>query len=492
MPAISYSHAVRVNALVDPERPALTDDCGTLSRAEVDRQVDRVARQLLAEGVAHGSTVALSGSNSARLLVLAFAIWRIGAVPLPIHGRKAREDLEALLALAKPALAVGFDDTVASDGKRQSIDALYEAARCSAELPPLPTEALSPNSRIGVSGGSTGRSKLIVVDAPALLNPDRPWHHGMERDGVHVVPLELVDGTGFVSATTAFALGCHQVVMNTFDPETLLRLIDAHEADWLALTPPLMLQVWKLGPERRARYHLSSLRCVTHYSGGVAPWLKHAWIDWLGPERIVESYGATDARGSTWIDGVTWLERPGAVGLPGRGSEVAIFDEGGKPVAPGSVGDIYIRDLTGRRNYHYIGAEAEALPGGWETVGDVGWMDEDGYLYVGDRRKDLIRGAAGPLFPSEIEGAIERHEAVRSAVAVGLPPADDGGAERIHVFVDAPYAALGADELRAFLSDTLRPEQLPASIDFVDRPLRDHAGKALRAKLRRDRIETKS
>lgn len=492
MPAISYSEAIRANARAEPDRPALSDETGTLSRAELDRLVDRIGRRLLAEGIEPGSTVAISGRNSARLLAFVFGVFRVGAVPLPIHGRKSREDIEALLGLARPALAVGFDEEIRCEAPKPSVASFCASGE--GDAAPLSTDVLSPHMRIGVSGGSTGRSKLIVVDAPALLNPARPWNYGMQKDGVHVVPLELVDGTGFVSATAGLATGCHLVVMSEFEPEELLRLIQLHRADWLAVTPPLMLQVWKLGEARRSRYDLSSLRYVTHYSGATAPWLKRGWLDWLGPERLVESYGATDARGSTWIDGVEWLERPGSVGLPARGCEITILDEQKKAVAPNTPGDIYIRDLTGRRNFHYVGAEVETLPGGWETVGDFGWLDEDGYLYIGDRRKDLIHGREGLVIPFQIESVIEQHDAVRSAVVIGLPsdrPAEEGGKEafeRIHALVDAPYAPVDPSELRAFVAERLPRERVPETFELSDAPLRDHAGKALRAQLRRARM----
>lgn len=488
MPAISYSKAIRENAEADPDRPSITDATGTLTRGEVDRLTDRVGRQLLDEGVTHGSSVALSGGNSARLLILILGIWRVGAVPVPIHSRKDREDIEALLVNLDPALVVGFDRAIECEAKKLSVDELFLGDDVEAE--PLPTEALSPHARIGVSGGSTGRSKLVVVEAPALISRERPWHYGMEANGTHVVALEIVDGTGFVSATAGLALGCHLVVQTAFDPEELLRLIETHQADWLALTPPLMLQVWKLEEACRARYDLSSLRVVTHYSGAVSIWLKRAWIDWLGPERIVESYGASDARGFTWIDGAQWLKHPGSVGLPGRGCELAILDEDHKPVAPGTPGDIYIRDLTGRRNFHYIGAQVETLADGWETVGDFGWLDDEGFLYIGDRRKDLIQGAKGLLFPSQIESAIERHPAVRSAIVIGLPvegaEAGSGSrsAEHVHAIVDAPYARIDAAEIEGFLESALPPDQCPDSVEFVDEPLRDYAGKARRQQLR--------
>jgi len=486
MPAIAYGEALTVKSLEAPARPSLTDSSGTLSRAEVDAATNRAARRLVEAGVTADATVAYTGTNSSRLLMLAFAIWKAGATPLPLPGRKGASELSALVALARPAAAIGFDDDVACPCPRLSLDDVFEHA----DATPLPSHHVARCVRIGVSGGSTGLSKLISVDAPALINPAKPWPYGMRADATHVVALDLVDGTGFVSSTAGLATGNHLIVMERFDPEETLHLVATHRADWLALTPPLMTQIWKLGPQRRERHDLSSLRYVTQYSGATPEWLKRAFIDWLGAERVVESYGATDSRGNTWIDGPTWLAHPGAVGRAENGCEIAIFDSDNRPVPVGTIGDVYIRDLTGRRNFHYIGIEQATEPGAWETVGDMGWLDDDGFLHLADRRKDIIHTAHGIVYPSMIEGAIERHDAVRSAVVIGLP--GDHGTDKVHALIDAPYADLDADDLVQFLSADLPHELVPTTFELIDGPLRDAAGKARRAQLRSERMARRS
>jgi bile acid-coenzyme A ligase len=281
-------------------------------------------------------------------------------------------------------------------------------------------------------------------------------------------------------------MGCHLVLMDGFDPEDMLRLIEQHRADWLALTQPAMVAVIKLPIDVRNRYDVSSIRFVTHYSGVVAAWVKHAWIDWLGPERIAESYGATDSRGSTWIDGATWLERPGSVGRPQPGAEIAIFDDGGGKVEPGKIGHVYIRDLTGRRNFHYIGKPTVSLGDGWETVGDVGWMDTDGYLYIADRAGDMIETEAGTVAPAPIEGALEYHPEVRSAIVIGLPERD--AFQRVHAIVDDAGRGVDLSELDTMLATRFPAVRRPDTWELSDRPLRDMAGKARRPRLRAERL----
>jgi bile acid-coenzyme A ligase len=371
MPAVALSQALRDCAARDPLRAAITDGEWQFTRADVVDLVDLAAGRLLHAGVAPASVVALCGTNSAELLMAIFAVWRLGAVPLPLHPRKGRNELAELVRRAKVTVAVGFPAGYAVG---------WPGLRC---LKPgdlflpgpggvLPQVPVSPRLRIGSSGGSTGPAKLISVDVPAIVNPARPWHYGLRADGIHVVPLDICDGTGFVATTCALAMGCHQVLMRSFDAAQLLRLVQQHRADWLAMTQPPMLATIKLAAEVRATYDVSSLRCVTQYSGGIPEWAKRAWIDWLGPGRVAESYGATDSRGSTWINGTEWLARPGSVGRAAGGCEIAIFDTAGVRLAPDQLGLVYLRDLTGRRNFHYLGAQIEALDGGWETFGDMG------------------------------------------------------------------------------------------------------------------------
>ncbi|HEY3717993.1 MAG TPA: AMP-binding protein [Jatrophihabitantaceae bacterium] len=482
MSAVPLAEAIRRCAEADPDRAAITDPGGTLTRRDVDVLSDLAASRLLTAGAGPGSIIGITGENSAHLLTLFFAVWKLGAVPLPLHRRKADGELVELLRRAGAGVVVGFSPEVVSalgpDVRAVTLEAVFRPGRRS-QLPSVP---VSPNLRIGVSGGSTGPSKLIAVDVPAIVNPERPWHYGLRADGTQVVPLDIVDGTGFVASTTALALGCHLVLMPTFDAEQMLRLISEHRADWLALTQPGMLATVKLPVRVRAGYDVSSLRYVTHYSGGVADWVKRRWIEWLGPERIAESYGATDARGSTWIDGVEWLQRPGSVGRAQPGCEIAIFDDQGRRRAPGELGQVHIRDLTGRRNFHYLGEPARGLDGGWESVGDLGRLDRDGYLYLADRAKDMISTAHGLVAPLPIEGAIEFHDAVRSAIVVGRRGAD--GFEHIHALVDTASATVSDRDLEDMLATRFPEIAIPASWERCHGPLRDNAGKASRLLLR--------
>jgi bile acid-coenzyme A ligase len=213
--------------------------------------------------------------------------------------------------------------------------------------------------------------------------------------------------------------------------------------------------------------------------------LKEQWIDLVGPDRLYELYGGTEVISVTTISGTEWLEHRGSVGRPLMG-EMVILDEDGNRAPAGDVGEIYMRRPEGTPpTYRYLGAEPKERDG-WESLGDLGWMDEDGYLYISDRRTDMIVSGGANIYPAEVEAALESHPQVLSAVVVGLP--DDDLGQRAHAVVQAD-GPLAESDLLAFLAERLVRYKLPRSIEVVNEPLRDDAGKVRRSAVRDAAIE---
>jgi bile acid-coenzyme A ligase len=185
------------------------------------------------------------------------------------------------------------------------------------------------------------------------------------------------------------------------------------------------------------------------------------------------------------ITGGEWLEHRGSVGRPITG-EITILDEDGNELPPGEQGEVWLRSARETPTYHYIGAEARTREGGWESLGDMGWVDDDGYLYLGDRMQDMVLSGGANVYPAEVEAALQEHPAVHSVAVIGLPDEDLG--QRLHAIVEADAAAVTEDDLRAFLADRLVRYKIPRTFEFVDEPMRDDAGKVRRAQLRTERI----
>lgn len=347
---------------------------------------------------------------------------------------------------------------------------------------------IAPFWKALTSGGSTGRPKLIVARQRAALEGVAPLAESLlyiPRDGCVLVTGPLSHNGPFLVASLALLCGSHVVVMPRFDAAESLRLVDRHRVQWLYLVPTMMLRIWRLPDEDRLGPDLSSLEIAFHLAAPCPTWLKQSWIDWLGPKRILELYGGTEAQAATVITGSEWLAHRGSVGRAVLG-EIEARDNEGQPLPSGEIGELWMRRGPGTpAPYHYIGASARAAEDGWESLGDIGCLDDDGYVYITDRESDMILVGAANVYPAEIEAALDAHRAVRSSCVIGLPNEDLGAVP--HAIVELAEPATD-DELLAHLANSLAPYKLPRSIERVQEPLRDEAGKVRRSALRADRI----
>jgi bile acid-coenzyme A ligase len=265
--------------------------------------------------------------------------------------------------------------------------------------------------------------------------------------------------------------------------------VEEHKADVIYLVPTMMKRIWRLPEDVREKYDLSSLKVVWHLAEPCPPWLKQVWIDWLGPDRIVELYAGTEGQAATVIRGDDWLAHRGSVGRPIAG-EVMICDPEGNQLPAGEQGEVWLRmdaKRNGRPTYRYIGAEARRMDGGWESLGDMGWVDEEGYLYLGDRSTDMILVGGANIYPAEIEAALQEHPSIRSCAVIGLP--DDDLGNRVHAIIELePAATFDEASLVEFLGERLVRYKVPRSFEIVGEPLRSDAGKVRRSALREARL----
>lgn len=469
-----------IQAARDPARPALTMDGVTLTRHELALRVNRRARTIARAGVRQGDFVAIALPNSHAFLELAFAAWAVGATPAPLSYRLPAHEMSGILDLLEPRLVV----TSATGAAGHPMMTEAETSDPAQDDAPLP-EIVSPYMKAIASGGSTGRPKVIVDTAPALVDPDLMMLGMLPGDTV-LNPGPLYHAAPFGMTAFALALGLHVVVMPRFDAEETLRLIDAHGVNWLYQVPTMMHRIAALPEAVRTRYDVSSLDIVLHIAAACPSWLKRIWIDWLGPEVVWEVYTGTEALGGTSIGGADWLAHPGSVGRVLPGYSLKVLDEAGEPCAPGRIGEIYFLPDRGRgATYRYLGAEARAS-GEYETLGDLGHVDEDGWLYLADRRVDLIVSGGANVYPAEVEAAIDAFPGVQSSVVVGLP--DDDLGQRAHAIVETADGTLDDARLREFLAARIVRYKIPRSFEATRDRLRDDAGKARRGALRAARV----
>jgi bile acid-coenzyme A ligase len=465
-------------ALAAPDAPAITCGSRSVTRMELEQRTNRLARAYLAAGVTPDSFVTICLSNSVEFLEAAIAVWKCGATPQPLSDRLPLREREAIIGLARPTLVVGVRPSARHAYRSVAADFEPDPLLDDSPLPPI----AATSWKAPASGGSTGLPKLIVSTQPALRDTVVPFAEllGMEHNRPVLVTGPLFHNAPFLVSACALALGGHAVVMSRFDAEEALQLVERYRIDWMYAVPTMMSRIWRLPAGRRDGYDVTSLRVLMHMAAPCPPWLKKSWIDWLGADRIWELYGATEVQSVTIMTGREWLEHPGTVGRPVIG-EMQIRDPEGQPVPPGTIGEIWMRRGEGMANpYRYIGAEAKTMGQGWESVGDMGRMDDEGYLYLSDRMSDMMLVGGSNVYPAEIESALTEHRAVRSAVVIGLPHADLGQVPHALLELDTPVSD---DDLRGHLGDRLAPYKIPRTFERVTTALRDDAGKVRRTAL---------
>ncbi|HKP56638.1 MAG TPA: AMP-binding protein [Polyangiales bacterium] len=478
MATMSIGAAIHWLAQQEPEAPCITHENRTCTRAEFDRRTNRLARAYEQLGVKQDDFVTIGLPNGIEHYEAAVATWKLGATPQPVSPKLPGAERNAIIELARPALVVGVDPRDVPAGTAALPPGFDPAASLSDA--PLP-DRTAKHFKAPTSGGSTGRPKIIVSAQPGSTDPENPRSRFTQ-----LVPGPLYHNAPFSFSMSGLFSGGHLIVMTRFDAEAALRLMAEHRVEFVVLVPTMMHRMWRLGPEVRARYDLTALRRILHMAAPCPMWLKEAFIDWLGPERVDELYAGTEAQGVTTITGTEWLSHRGSVGKAQFGSQIKILAEDGRELPPREVGEVYMRPAGGAGStYHYIGATAKSRDG-WESLGDMGYLDEDGYLYLADRQGDMILCGGANVYPAEVEAAIDAHPAVRSSAVIGLPDEDLG--QVVHAVVDIADRELDLDSLRDHLARHLVRYKIPRTFELVRTALRDDAGKVRRSALRRERV----
>jgi bile acid-coenzyme A ligase len=472
------THLLRELADGDPDSPALSCAGETVTRANLDARSNRVARRLQAEGVGPGDVVSIALPNGIWHFEVTLGVWKVGATPQPLSPSLPRPERQAIVDLAKPQLIVGANPAEHSDRRCWPVD-----YRPSSDIPtdPLTTDAVSHVMSILTSGGSTGRPKLLASAASASVDPSRVGDtFYMPSNGTILLPSPLYQSAGFTWSWSGLVLGNHIVVLPKFDPVAALEAIERDQVEWVFLVPTMMSRMLRTIEQSTTKWDLSSLKVVWHGAAKCPPWVKEAWIDLVGGDRLMELYGASESPLGTTISGTEWLMHRGSVGRPPDGL-VKIVGGAGEDLPPGEVGDIHMYAGPGvPKKGTFIGAEMP-IRDDWMTVGDLGWLDPDGYLYISDRRVDMVVSGGFNVYPAEVEGALGEHPHVNTAVVVGLP--DDDLGQRVHAVVEV-NAPLSSNELVRFLEDRIVRYKIPRSIRIVHEPIRDDADKVRRSAVR--------
>jgi bile acid-coenzyme A ligase len=447
---------------------------------ELDVASNRAARAMEAAGVGRSSLVLIGLPNSIEHVVAALGAWKLGACVLPLRWDLPDWERDRVLALAAPTVIVADWDP-GSAYRRMSRDELSDPSLPSEPLP----DVVARPARAIASSGSTGTPKIILSSRPGEGVPGASLHNPtavymrQHAGQVVLVPAPLYHTNGFLMIHSALFEGQTAVVMQRFEPARALDLIERHRVNtFVAVT--IMLQRMARQPDISQR-DLSSIESMLHGGAPLPEWVARAWIDLVGPTRFFVCYGSSEQAGTTMTRGDVWLEHPGTVGQPFQ-SELKILGPTGEELPPGEVGEIWMR-WVGQTEpvFDYRGATPQVREDFFASVGDLGSVDDDGFLYLADRRKDLIISGGANVFAAEVEAALSDHPGVDDVVVVGVP--DDEWGQRVHAVVQttANAPAPTADELRAHCRGRLAPYKVPRTFAFVDKLSRSDAGKIRRS-----------
>ncbi|MEW6267964.1 MAG: AMP-binding protein [Thermodesulfobacteriota bacterium] len=499
---------IAATAQASPDKPAMLLGDAVRTYGELDRRINRTAHALRRAGIGEGDRVAVALYNSFEWFEMLNALGRVGAQLVPVGYRgKGPEiaymiaDSGARLLVADARLAAEVDRAldehplrddavwVVGDGAPWRGRSLEEAI---AREPATPPDGAHPGGGYNVliyTSGTTGRPKGIVRAplppervALQMLGVARMW--GFGADDVHLVAGPVYHTAPGSGGQMHLSLGATIVIMPRFDAEECLRLIERHRVTNAQMVPAMFFRILGLPEEVRRRHDLSSVRKILHAAAPCPIAVKQRIMEVFPPGTVWEFYGASEG-GGTRISPEEWLERPGSVGRPWPGLAVKVLDEDGRECAPREVGTIYL-SLAQGAGFAYSGADGKtraAFRGEFFTVGDMGWLDEDGYLYIADRKIDMIITGGANVYPAEVEQVLYRHPKVLDVAVIGVP--DDEMGEAVKAIVELrPGEQATAQELIEFCRRDLAHYKCPKTVDLVAELPREPQGKVLKRELR--------
>jgi len=494
---------IREHAQATPDKPAVImyPSETVLTFAELEARANRLAHFFRQQGLGEGDTVAILMENNEHYHAVMWGARRCGLyyVPINTHLTAAEaayivENSSAKAIVGSAALRKTLVDIdplpvlriIADD----DVDGWHRYPECVADQPDTPIDDEIEGDLLQYSSGTTGRPKGIKRELPHQPPSEVPgmmsalvdfW---LDPEAVYLSPAPLYHTAPSVWTMTIQAAGITTVVMQKFDAQGCLDAIQRHRVTHGQFVPAMFVRMLKLPEDVRNSYDVSSLKRVMHAAAPCPVEIKKQMMDWWGP-IIDEYYAASEAHGSTIIFAEDWLAPPGSVGKPMTGA-VHILDEDGNELGPNQAGEIY---FEGGADFEYLNDPEKTAKSrdrhGWKTVGDVGYLDEEGYLYLTDRRHHMIISGGVNIYPQEAENMLVTHPKVMDAAVFGIPDEEMGEQVKAVVQTIDPADATPefGEELLAWLRDRLAHYKCPKSISFEAQLPRTDTGKLYKQEL---------
>ena len=499
---------IREHAQAKPDKPAvIMYPSGTVvTFGELEARANQLAHLFRRHGLREGDAVAILMENNEHYHTMMWAARRAGLYYVPINSHLTAAEAAYIIDNSSAKAIIGSaalrpvlerlgenlpnglpELLIITDG---SLRGWLSYPECVAGQPDTPIGDEIEGDLLQYSSGTTGRPKGIKRPLPHLPPSQAPGLMTMlvsvwaNPEGVYLSPAPLYHTAPSVWSMTFQAAGIPVVVMERFDAEGTLDAIQKHRVTHAQFVPVMFTRMLKLPEDVRNSYDLSSLERVMHAAAPCPVEIKKQMIDWWGP-IVDEYYASSEAHGSTLITAEDWLAHPGSVGKPMTGG-LHILDEEGNELPAGEAGEIYFESAT---TFEYLNDPDKTASStsrqGWRTVGDIGYLDEDGYLYLTDRRHHMIISGGVNIYPQEAENLLVTHPRVMDAAVFGIPDDEMGQSVKAAVQLVDPTEASErlADELMVWLRERLAHYKCPRSISFEETLPRTDTGKLYKQSL---------
>ena len=492
-----------------PDLPAIimASTGETVTYRQLEETSRRLARAFRARGLTDGSHIAIMMENNRAYLEVAWAAQRSGLYYTPINSHLRAAEVQYVLddcdAVALVTSHVMAEVIAELDLTRiqtriavgDDLSGFERYADVLASAPPDPLDNEHEGREMLYSSGTTGRPKGVLkpLTGSAFGDPSSEpvavaqgvAALGVRSGSVYLSPAPLYHAAPLVYSMSMQRAGATVVVMERFDAQRCLELIEHYQVTHAQFVPTMFVRMLRLPADERARYDLSSLIFAVHAGAPCPVEVKRQMLDWWGP-IIFEYYSGTEGVGSTFISPQEWLAHPGSVGRPAQ--ECHIVGPGGEELPAGETGLVYF-DVGGHAFEYHNDAEKTSTSGndkGWRTLGDIGYLDEDGYLYLTDRQAHMIVSGGVNIYPQEAENLLAGHPAVADVAVIGVPDEEMGEAVKAVVqLVEGAMPSTDSEaDLLAYCSASLSRYKCPRSVDFVDELPRDDNGKLYKRLLR--------
>ena len=493
------------HAITAPESPALIVDGGTITFGELYARSQRVAAVLHDAGLRRGDGVALVLPNRPEFFEITWACQLSGLYYTAVNTHFTPDEV-AYVIDDSDAKAVFIDGSMAALAAQvRDINAAVEvhlvvgrslpgwqsyedALAAAGDAPPV-----SDGSEMLYSSGTTGRPKAVRRSLPvdgngswaqSVLEMALSHHYGMDQSSVYLSPAPMYHAAGINYTMAVNRVGATSIIVRKFDAEAVLRLIETHRVTHAQFVPTMFVRMLKLPEAVRRKYNVSSLRCVIHAAAPCPVDVKHRMMDWVGP-IIYEYYGGTEGFAGTTIGPKEWLAHPGSVGIPM--AAVHVVGENGDELPVGESGEQYIE---GGPDFEYFKDPAKTASvyndRGWRSLGDMGYVDKDGYMYLTDRSTFMIVSGGVNIYPQEAENLLVMHPKLVDAAVFGVP--NDEFGEEVKAVVQPVEGFTPGPELEAELIDYCRAHlagyKCPRTVEFDPELPRDPNGKLYKRRIR--------